>query len=208
MDGVAYAFGKGATATTITAPLTSIPQGQSIMITGTVTDQSPAQPGTPAIADEAMDRWMEYLHMQKTMPTDAKGVQVKLTAVDNNGHTYDIGVTTSDIAGSYGIKWTPPEEGTYQIKATFEGTNSYSSSYATTYIAVDEAPETSPNITSTPTPTASTTETPTQSPTASPSPIIDNPSGTSNETLLIAAAAAVITIIVIGAAVVLLRKKQ
>jgi len=208
MDGVAYAFGKGATATTITAPLTSIPQGQSIMITGTVTDQSPAQPGTPAIADEDMDRWMEYLHMQKTMPTDAKGVQVKLTAVDNNGHTYDIGVTTSDIAGSYGIKWTPPEEGTYQIKATFEGTNSYSSSYATTYIAVDEAPETSPNITSTPTPTASTTETPTQSPTASPSPIIDNPSGTSNETLLIAAAAAVITIIVIGAAVVLLRKKQ
>ncbi len=208
MDGVAYAFGKGASATTISTPISAITQGQSLIITGTVTDQSPAQSNTPAISDEDMGQWMEYLHMQKTMPTNATGVPVVLTATDSNGVTYNIGITTTDIGGSYGLKWTPPAEDTYQIMATFEGTNSYSSSYATTYIAVDTAPSSSPTSTATPTEAPISTPTSTASPTASPSAGVDNPgTGISTETLLIAGAAAVIVIAVIAAALVL-RKRQ
>ena len=208
MDGVSYAFGKGASATTISAPLTAVIKGQSLMITGTVTDQSPAQKGTPAISDKDMGQWMEYLHMQKTMPTNATGVPVMLTATDSSGNTYTIGTSTTDIAGSYGLKWIPPAEGTYQIMATFEGTNSYSSSYATTYITVDPAPSPAPTSTATPETTPTVAPTTSTTPTASPSAVAENPSaGISTETLLIAAAG-IIIVAVVAAAAVLLRKHK
>jgi len=206
MDGVAYAFGKGASATTISAPLAATTQGQSIMITGTVTDQSPAQPGTPAISDADMGRWMEYLHMQKIMPTDVKGVQVMLTAVGPNSEAITIGTAETDIAGSYGLRWTPPTEGAYQIMATFAGTNSYGSSYATTYVAVDSAPSPAPTSTMAPTEAPTPTSTPTAAPTASPSAIVGPSTGISTETLLIAGAAVVIIIAVIAAALVLRKR--
>ena len=34
--------------------------------------------GTPAIADEDMESWMEYKFMQQIKPADAKGVPVNL----------------------------------------------------------------------------------------------------------------------------------
>jgi hypothetical protein len=80
-----------------------------------------------------MSDWMQYLYQQRPMPVDAKGVQVHLTAVDPNGNYQDIGYATSDIAGNYGFSWTAPVPGTYQVTATFEGTNSYAGAFATTY---------------------------------------------------------------------------
>jgi hypothetical protein len=110
-----------------------------VMITGTVTDQSTGAKGTPAISDEDMSAWMEYMYMQKPMPTNAKGVTVKLTAIDPNGNFQDIGEAVSDIDGNFGISWIPPVEGEYNVMAEFEGSESYGSSYATTYFVVGQA---------------------------------------------------------------------
>ena len=45
--------------------------------------------------------------------------------------------------GNYGLLFTPEIPGTYQIIATFDGSN-YGTSTATTYMAVGEAPATTP----------------------------------------------------------------
>ncbi len=145
-DNSIYCFGKGPSATTLSAPQTSVPKGTGVMITGTVTDQSTGQKGTAAIADEYMSEWMEYLHMQKSKPTDATGVQVKLQAMSSDGSITDIGTATSDMNGNFGYMWTPQAEGTYQIIATFEGTESYGSSEATTYLGVGPAPTPSEQV--------------------------------------------------------------
>jgi len=140
-DGYTYAFGKGPTETTISVSPSVVAKGSTLLITGTVTDQSPAQKGTPAVADECMSAWMEYLHMQQAIPSDVKGVPVKITAVDQNGKAYSIGTVISDMSGKYGVTWTPPAEGTYTIYATFEGSNSYWGSYASAVVGVASAPE-------------------------------------------------------------------
>jgi len=151
-DGQIYAFGKGPSATTITAPDTGVTLGSSIVIKGTVTDQTPTGArninnefeftlkGTPAISDEDMQAWMEYMFMEQAYPEDAKGVTVKLTAIDPNGNFQDIGEVTTDLSGTFGKSWVPPVPGEYYVTATFEGSASYGSSFATTYFTVDEAP--------------------------------------------------------------------
>jgi hypothetical protein len=160
-DNELYAFGKGPSATTVSAPQLVPTVGSSVMITGTVTDQTETGrrntndmfdftlKGTPAISDEDMSAWMEYKFMQQAMPADAKGVEVVLETLDSNGNFYEIGRTTSDINGNYGIMWEPPVPGEYQIIATFAGSASYGPSQATTYMGVSAAPE----PTSAPTPT-------------------------------------------------------
>ncbi|MGF3523214.1 MAG: PQQ-binding-like beta-propeller repeat protein, partial [Candidatus Bathyarchaeia archaeon] len=85
-DGQVYAFGKGPSKTTVSAPQTAVPKGTAVMITGTVTDQTPALKDTPAIADENMSAWMEYMFMQKVCPDNIKGVPVHVTAIDPNGN--------------------------------------------------------------------------------------------------------------------------
>jgi hypothetical protein len=123
------------------------PLGTSVLITGSVTDQSSGETclgipaaGTPAISDEDMTSWMEYMYMQQEKPTDAKGVTVKLTSIDPNGNYQDLGEVTTDIWGNFGKSWIPPVPGEYVIMAEFEGSASYGSSAASTYIVVDEAP--------------------------------------------------------------------
>jgi outer membrane protein assembly factor BamB len=153
MDGRIYGFGKGQTAITIDAPLTAVPLGSSVMIRGTVTDQSPGAKDTPAIADESMKEWMEYLYMQKQMPMSAKGVEVKLEALDPNMNFYEIGTVTSDTSSMFKLMWKPPVPGEYTIIATFEGSDSYFSSFAETAIGVDEAPSPSTPIEPEPTET-------------------------------------------------------
>jgi hypothetical protein len=172
------------------------------MIKGTVTDQSEGAKGTAAISDESMSAWMEYLYMQQPKPTDAKGVQVKLTAIDPNGNTEDIGTATTDTNGNYGIMWTPPVEGQYKIIATFAGTNSYGGSEATAYLGVGSAAA-SPAPTATPTPTAAPTVTPV--PTASPSPAPQPEAGPSTDMYIIAAA---VIIVVVAVAALALRKRK
>ena len=129
------------------------------MIKGTVTDQTDSGrinvagsidftlKGTPAIADESMAAWMEYLFQQRPMPTNATGVEVILETIDPNGNFYEIGSTTSDASGNFGYAFTPEVPGTYYIIATFKGSASYGGSHATTYFTVDEAPEATPTPT-------------------------------------------------------------
>jgi len=159
-----YAFGKGPSATTVSAPQLVPTVGSKVVITGTVTDQTEtgrrntndiyefSLKDTPAISDEDMGAWMEYLFMQQAMPADATGVEVVLETLDPNGNFYEIGRTTSDITGGYGITWEPPVPGDYTIIATFAGSRSYGPSHAITYMSVADAPEPTPAPTPTPAP--------------------------------------------------------
>jgi len=148
-DNQIYCYGKGPSETTVEAPLTTIPIGDSVVIRGTVTDQCAGAKqlvddgkfnSVPAISDEDMSKWMEYLYQQQVKPKDAKGVEVVLTTLDPNNNSYEIGRTTSDESGLYSIMWEPPVPGKYTIIATFEGSNSYYGSYAKTAMGVIEAP--------------------------------------------------------------------
>jgi hypothetical protein len=141
-DGYMYVFGKGQSETTITAPNVAVPVGTSMVITGTVLDTSPAQPGTPCVSVGSMGAQMEYIHHQ--MPLEGihgdrviEGVEVLLTAVASDGSCTDLGTTvTNGYYGTYGFTWTPETEGTYEIIASFAGDASYGSSAAATTIAV------------------------------------------------------------------------
>jgi hypothetical protein len=144
-DGFMYVFGKGKSATTVTASDKTIAKGEKVLIEGTVLDQSPAQPGTPCISEESMTTYMEYLHMQH--PIDGywhdltvTGVPVTLLAIDTNSNVIGIGTVTSDVSGSYQMEWTPSTEGLYKITATFAGSDSYGSSWAETGLSVGPTP--------------------------------------------------------------------
>jgi hypothetical protein len=148
-DGHLYVFGKGKTATTVTAPDTAVVKGTALVIKGTVLDMSPAQPNTPCVSKDSMTTQMQYLHKQQ--PIDGlwqnetiTGIPVALTAVTSNGNIIDIGtVTTNGYYGSFSKSWTPPEEGDYEIIASFLGDDSYGSSAAATAISVGPLPVTS-----------------------------------------------------------------
>jgi hypothetical protein len=145
-DCYMYTFGKGKSETTVSGPLTAVPLGTSMMITGSVLDMSPAQPGTPCVSKDSMSTQMSYLHMQ--YPIDGilhdeviSGVPVALTAIGEDGDFVDLGtVTTDGYHGTFGKAWTPDKEGTYKIIASFESDDSYGSSSASAYVIVGPAP--------------------------------------------------------------------
>ncbi len=209
-DNRLYVYGKGPSATTVTAPDTSVPLGSSVLIRGTVTDQSPGAKGTPAIADAYMDEWMDYLYMKQGFPATAQGVTVKLSAYDSNGNYQDIGTTTVDNHGNFGKSWKPPITGDYHVMAEFEGSESYGSSSATTYFcvgtAITSAPA-SPYVSSTPTQTMAPIVTPTSTLSPSPSQAVQPPTSAAPTTTYIAIGTAVI-IIVAAAAALILRKRR
>jgi hypothetical protein len=185
-DGSLNVLGKGPSATTVTAPLTTVAKGDSVLIQGTVKDMSAAQPNTACIADQYMDTWMDYLHFQ--MPVDGyyhnitvTGVDVLLVATDSSGASTTVGTATSDTSGTFAMAWTPPAEGTYRITAIFAGSGSYGSSTATTAVNVGPA---------TPTP-----ETPTY-----PVPI------DYTWTIVGAAIAIIIVVILVGIAIIMRKK--
>ena len=91
-----------------------------------------------------MTAWMEYMFMQQAKPTNAKGVEVSLNAIDPNGNLVPIGTTTSDMNGNYAIAYNPEVPGTYQIIANFAGTKAYGPSSATTYMTVEDAAPATP----------------------------------------------------------------
>jgi hypothetical protein len=207
-DNTAYAFGKGLSATTVTA---APGVGNGVTIQGTVTDQSPGQTalgipaaGTPAISDQYMTAWMEYLYMQQQMPTNATGVPVTVTVTDQSGNAVFTTTVTSDISGQFVAPWTPTTTGTYTVNAVFAGSNSYYASSGETHILVGSTQVTAaPTATPTPTPTP----TPTASPTASPSPA-PSPPGTGLGTEVYVAIAAAVIIIAIAAVAVFLRRRK
>ena len=136
-----YAIGKGPSATEVSASPKIIANGASVLIEGRVTDQSPGAKGTPAIADEHMSEWMQYLYKQFPIPENPTGVEVTLDAIDPDGNYINIATVTSDMSGMFKKMWTPEVPGEYTIFATFMGSKSYWPSYAATAIGVSEAPE-------------------------------------------------------------------
>ncbi|MCW4005949.1 MAG: PQQ-like beta-propeller repeat protein [Candidatus Bathyarchaeota archaeon] len=204
---VLYGFDKGQTETTVVTSQKIAARDAMVLFEGTVMDLSPAQPNTPAISDEDMSAWMEYIHMYQPKP-DATGVQVHLTAIDPNGNLQDIGYATSDSLGNYAITWIPPVPGLYTVTATFEGSGAYYSSEAgTSFVALETAatPAASPSTPS----TTQTPATPTPIQPASPSPSeAPQPptSSTPTETYIVIGAAVII--IVAAAAALLLRQRK
>jgi hypothetical protein len=213
-DNTLYVYGKGPSATTVSAPETLIPLGTGVLIKGTVTDQSPGAPGTPAISDADQEAWMEYMYQQQAMPTDITGVPVHLTAIDPNGNYQEIGTVTSDMSGLYSTIWNPPVEGKYTVIATFEGSAAYGSSSARTAFGV--GPATPQAVITTPTAPTETTTPSTTSPSPSQSTAPTQPSPTSavqppgNQTPMttyIAIGVAIIVVVAAAAALVLRRRK-
>ena len=152
-DNQNYVFGKSQTAVTVSASPKVSASGADVLIEGSVTDQAPGQTclgipaaGTPAISDESQGPWMEYLYMQKPMPTNATGVEVKLETIDPNGNFYEISTVTSDINGKFSLMWEPPVPGKYTIIATFAGSESYWMSYEQTAIGVSEPLPSAPEV--------------------------------------------------------------
>jgi len=145
--GYFVTFGKGKSATTVTAPDVVMPKGNGIVIKGTVLDLSPAQPNTPCVSKESMTMQMEYLHLQTSIyglwnNETMIGVPVVLTAIGSDGSVFDLGTaTTNGYSGVFSLAWTPPAEGTYQIYASFAGDESYGSSMSTTAVSVGPATE-------------------------------------------------------------------
>ncbi|MEM2081394.1 MAG: PQQ-binding-like beta-propeller repeat protein [Candidatus Bathyarchaeia archaeon] len=165
-DGQLYCIGKGPSATTVSASPKISTHGSKILVEGTVIDISAGTKqdeqaarfphGVPAVADESMGAWMEYVYMQKPKPTDVKGVEVTVTVLDPNGNCYDVATATTDASGFYSCTFEPPVPGKYTIIATFKGSESYWPSSAETAVFVEEAPAATPEPTPTP---ASMTET-------------------------------------------------
>ncbi len=217
-DGQIYCVGKGPSATTLNIANDVVAKGQSLMIKGTVTDISAGAKAkvasgefniVPAMSDADMGSWMEYIYMQKPMPTNALGVPVTIFATDSNGNTEQIAQVTSDNNGMFFYKWTPTREGSYKITAVFEGSNSYWPSSAETAVGVDPAqavPTAQPTAVPTATPTPTSTPAPTESVTPSPVPTSTSGSGIGTE-VYIAIVAVVIIIVVIAIAVALRRRK-
>jgi hypothetical protein len=169
-------FGKGTSATTVSAPQTQITTGNSVIISGSVLDQSPgivASSTSPVgattpmknaiglanvacVSDDSMGTYMDYIYDQQ--PIDGRyhnetvtGVPVTITAVDPNGNFVTLGNANSDLSGTFAFTWQPTMAGEYTISASFAGSNSYGSSWAETHAVVTE-----PQATSTPTATTST----------------------------------------------------
>jgi hypothetical protein len=196
-DNEIYCLGKGDSAMTLSGPQVVPTLGTSVVLTGTVTDQTPtgrrntndmfdfSLKGTPAISDEDMGDWMEYMFMDQGKPENAKGVPVTLSTLDPNGNFYEIGTTTSDINGNFGLTFTPEVPGDYQIFATFAGSKAYGASSASTYISIAEAPQASP--------------TPTPAP----------PYGlTADEYLLPATIGTIVAVVVVGLVIILMLRKR
>ncbi len=145
-----YALGKGPSTTTVTASPKVSALGSSVLLEGTVMDIAPGTEdpkitlrfpnGVAAVSDASMTDWMTYVYNQFTRPANTVGVQVKLEAYDPNGNYQNLGTTTSDANGVFGLAFEPEVPGTYWISATFEGSNGYYGSTISTYITVDPAP--------------------------------------------------------------------
>ncbi len=190
--GQLFCFGRGETATTVTVSSSIINLGSKVLITGTVTDQSPGAQGTPCVSSESMTAQMEYLYMMRPKPTDSTGVPVDIYITNPDGTCSQVGTATTDINGNYAFEWTPQAVGMYTVNAYFAGTaEDYFPSDAGTVLSVDEA---APTTTLVPT-------------TATPSPSETSAPGTSSTDLYIIVAVVVIVLIIAVAAVVLRRNK-
>jgi len=145
-DNQIYAWGKGPTALTATAPNVGVTTATPIVIRGSITDISPGTKqgapaanfpfGVPCVSDASMTNFMEAVYMQQPMPTNTTGVPISVSVLDSNGNFREIGRTTSDGSGMYTLTWTPDIPGDYTVVASFAGSEAYYSSSAETSFTV------------------------------------------------------------------------
>ena len=193
-DNRIYAFGKGASQTTVQATPKISVDGDKVMVEGLVTDIAPGTSkydvaarfpqGVPAVSDASQTDWMQYVYMQYPRPTNATGVDVSINVIDPNGNTYKVASATSDANGYYSCTFTPQVPGQYKIIANFEGTKSYYGSAAEASIEVNDAPAQ-----------------------ATPSPIAENTSMIESY-FIPAVVAIIIAIALVGAVIVLMLRKR
>jgi len=160
-DNQIYAVGKGPSDTSLTASPKISVNGDRVLVEGSVIDtaagtsqneQAARFPdGVPAVSDDSMSAWMEYVYMQQSMPTNVIGVEVIVSVLDPNGNRYEISRTTSDASGMFKLAFVPEVPGEYTVIATFAGSGSYHGSYAETAVYVEEAPAATPEPTQAPT---------------------------------------------------------
>jgi hypothetical protein len=153
-DNQLYAYGKGASAMTVTAPGVGVTTALPITISGTITDLSAGTKqlaqamnfpnGVPCVSDESMTPWMEYLYMQQPCPPNVTGVPVSIDVLDSNGNYRNIGTTTSDGSGGFRLTWTPDISGDYTVVASFAGSESYYPSSAEAFFTAGETTAASP----------------------------------------------------------------
>jgi hypothetical protein len=186
-----YSVGRGPSKTSAKVE----PFGNSVVISGTVTDISAGTTesqqaadfpnGVPCASDASMQAWMGYVYQQQPEPTNFTGVPVTISVTDSNHNTYVIGTATTDESGMYTLTWTPIIPGNFTVYANFQGTNGYWPSSAETSFYASPAA-------------------------ATPAPTASPPTGlASTGTLELGVAAIIIVIVIIGAvlAVLTLRKR-
>ncbi len=103
-----YCLGPGPTTTTLTPSTLDTTVGNAVVISGSVTDESPFSQQNPALQSPCVS-----------------GVPVVLSYVDSNGDWTDFGTTTTNSAGQFTYSFTPTSAGAYKIVARFEGNNAY-----------------------------------------------------------------------------------
>jgi outer membrane protein assembly factor BamB len=150
-----YALGKGPSETTVSIRDNVVQLGSSVLIDGTVMDISPGTEdialglrfpkGVPAVSDEDMSEWMEYVYLHHERPEDFEGVEVFLKIQDPNGDYYSATVTT-DENGMFSFMWVPSIAGEYRVTAMFEGSKAFYASESTTTLGVDPALEEYPDV--------------------------------------------------------------
>ena len=192
-DNQIYTVGKGPSTMTVSAPNLAAASGQPVVISGTVLDISAGSKqteqagrfpnGIPLANDMIMGEWMGYVYQQMPLPTNFLGVNVVISVVDSNGNFRTIGTTTTDAKGQYNVVWTPDISGTYQVVATFAGTNAYWPSSATAAFNV-------------------MAEHPTATPAPTQAPSI------ADQYFVPGVAAIIVVIIVVGALIILVLRKR
>jgi outer membrane protein assembly factor BamB len=145
-DNQLYCFGKGGTTTTVSVSSTIVANGTSVLVQGSVRDNSPALRGTQCLSADYMGGWIQFMLMQQPCPyVLIPGVPVELRVRFPNGTVIRLGPPVSDMYGYYSQNWTPPEPGLYTIIARFNGDNSYyittDGSWAEAYISVLDTPK-------------------------------------------------------------------
>jgi hypothetical protein len=189
-----YVVGRGPSAITVQAPLTSVAAGNNVVIQGSVKDiasgtqqneQSARFPnGVPLASDESMMDWMGYVYQQKPLPTDFTGVIVSLYALDPNGNYITLGDATTDIYGTFHYTWATPDiPGDYAIYASFAGTNGYWPATTTTAMNVGEAA-------------------------ATPAPTETPPTSMTDLYFIPAVVAIIVVILIVGALIMLMLRKR
>jgi outer membrane protein assembly factor BamB len=146
-DNAVYSVGKGPSETEVAASPEVTMEGSSVLIKGTVMDISAGTKqseqaarfpsGVPAVSDESMSDWMEYVYMQKPRPSNVTGVTVTIDVLDSNDNYRTIGTTTANADGFFSFDWKPDIPGKYTVYASFGGSESYWPSHAVTAFTVD-----------------------------------------------------------------------